>query len=219
MVSQHFFALKLNKNDLVHVLSALGNASVVTDPTNPQIVNNGGPADVQQLVKALGSKSTSKSLETFNLSSGVELISKPSNLPVPPWQMVSSVLGGVPLRTATWWTNPAIPTTTSSTIIKCWDPSLPTKPGAVEIAMTGSWNGKTIGLTGGASPDHNHAKIGVSLSGNNHYSIFGDMNQQGSLSGPNCKSSQNGRGGLFYVVNNADLSKSVNALIAGSTAP
>jgi hypothetical protein len=219
LVSQHFFALKLNKNDLVDVLKALGNASVVTDPRNPQIASNGGPADVQQLVTALGSKSDSKTFETFNLSSGVELISKPSNLNVPPWQMVSSILGGVPLRTATWWASPQIPTTTATTEIKCWDPSLPSKPGAVEIAATGAWGGKTIGLTGGASPDHNHAKIGVSLSGSNNYSIFGDMNQQGSLSGPKCKSSQNGRGGLFYVVNNPDLSKSVAALIAGGTEP
>jgi hypothetical protein len=43
MVSQHFFALKLNKSDLVNVLTALGNASIVTDPTNQQIVSNGGP--------------------------------------------------------------------------------------------------------------------------------------------------------------------------------
>jgi hypothetical protein len=75
-------------------------------------------------------------------------------------------------------------------------------------------------LTGGASPDHNHAKIGVSLSGSSkNYSIFGDMNQQGSLSGPNCKSSQNGRGGLFDVIDNKELSDSVTALIKGSTAP
>jgi hypothetical protein len=93
------------------------------------------------------------------------------------------------------------------------------KPGPVEIATTGNWNGTTIGLTGGASPDHNHAKIGVSISGDEHYAIFGDMNQQGSLSGPNCKSSQNGRGGLFYVVNNAELSSSVQGLINGKTAP
>jgi len=219
MVSQHFFALKLNKNDLVNILKALENASVVTDPTNPQIVSNGGPADIEQLVSALGKKSSSKALATFNLSSGVEVISKPSNLNVPPWQMVSSILGGVPLRTATWWASPQIPTTDAATEIKCWDTSLATKPGAVEIAATGAWDGKTIGLTGGGSPDHNHAKIGVSLSGSNNYAIFGDMNQQGSLSGPNCKSSQNGRGGLFYVVNNADLSKSVKALIAGDTEP
>lgn len=218
MVSQHFFALTLNKNDVVSVLKALGNASVVTDPSNPQIVSNGGPQDIQQLVKALGVRSSSKKFLTFNLSNGVQLISKPSDLNVPPWQMVSAILGGVSLRTATWWASPEIPTTNASSIVKCWDPSL-SKPGSVEIATSGTWSGTKIGLTGGASPDHNHAKIGVSLSGSKTYSIFGDMNQQGSLSGPNCASSQNGRGGLFYVVANAALSKSVKALITGDTAP
>ena len=219
MVSQHFFALKLNKDDLVNVLKALQNASVVTDPTNPQIVNNGGPSDVQALVNAFGTRSSSTTFITTTLSSGVQLISKPSNLNVPPWQMVSAILGGVDLRAATWWATPPIPTTTASTAVKCWDKSL-SKPGAVQIAMTGTWNGQTIGLTGGASPDHNHAKIGVSLPGaDKNYAIFGDMNQQGSLSGPNCKSSQNGRGGLFYVVENKELSESVSALIEGKTAP
>jgi len=36
MVSQHFFALKLTKDDVVAVLS-LQNASVVTDPTSAQL--------------------------------------------------------------------------------------------------------------------------------------------------------------------------------------
>jgi hypothetical protein len=45
------------------------------------------------------------------------------------------------------------------------------------------------------------------------------MNQQGSLSGPNCKSSQNGRGGLFYVIEDSQLFGSVRNLIKGSTAP
>ena len=44
LVSQHFFALKLNKSDVVTVLKGLANASVVTDPSNAEIVNNGGPA-------------------------------------------------------------------------------------------------------------------------------------------------------------------------------
>jgi len=118
-VSQHFFALKLSKDDLVTVLTALHNASVVTDPTNPQIVNNGGPADVQKLVQNLGTRSDSKAVTKNTLSSGVVLISKPSGLHVPPWQMVSAVLGGVFLRTATWWATPMIYTTTASTSIAC----------------------------------------------------------------------------------------------------
>ena len=153
------------------------------------------------------------------LSSGVRLISKPSALHVPPWQLVSARLGGVPLRTATWWTAPAIPATDAATKIACWDAALG-KPGAVAIATTGTWSGKTIGLQGGPSPDRNHGKIGVSTGGDHPYAIFGDMNQQGAL-GPaaKCGSSQNGRGGLFFVVEDRALHDSVAALIAGDSAP
>ncbi len=217
-VSQHFFALRLSKDDLVAVLTALNNASVVTDPTNSQIVNNGGPADVQALVENLGAKSASHTITKSTLSSGVMLISKPSGLHVPPWQMVSAVLGGISLRTATWWAKPMIYTTTASTPIACWDGSLG-NAGPVEIATTGQWEGTTFGLKGGLGPNFNHAKLGVSTSGSEPYSIFGDMNQQGTASGPNCGSSQNGRGGLFYVVDNPELSKSLGSLISGDTAP
>lgn len=216
-VSQHFFALKINKDDLVKILNALANASVVTDPTDPQLVANGGPADVQALVKSLGKESKSQVALTQDLSSGVTLISKPSARHVPPWQMVSAILGGVSLRVASWWEKPEIPTTTASTPIKCWDD--PSKPGAVEIATTGRWAGKEIGLTGGSGGKFNHAKIGVSTSGNTPYAIFGDMNQQGTLDGPNCGSSQNGRGGLFYVVRDQTLHDSVLDLLTGNSAP
>lgn len=217
-VSQHFFALKLTKPDLVKVLKALGNASIVTDPDNPQIVNNGGPTDIQQLVKKLGVKSDSTTFTKARLSTGVELISKPSRLNVPPWQMVSAVLEGIPLRTATWWANPKIYSSTGSTKVGCWDESLG-DPGAVAIATTGQWNGQPIGLTGGPGNNNNHAKIGVATDGQHNYSIFGDMNQQGTLSGDNCNSSQNGRGGLFYVVDDKSLNDAVNTLVKGKTAP
>ena len=217
-VSQHFFSLKLSKDDTVKVLQALENASIVTDPANPQIVQNGGPADIQDLVRQLGKKSKSKRPLTLTLSSGVGLISKPSGLNVPPWQMVSSLLNGVSLRTATWWASPEIPSTTAATSIGCWDPGLGPS-GAVEIATTGQWSGATLGLTGGQGPDHNHAKIGVATSGDQRYVIFGDMNQQGTLSGQKCWSSQNGRGGTFYVVNDATLAQSVGDLIRGASAP
>jgi len=131
--------------------------------------------------------------------------------------MVSALLGGVSLRTATWWANPKIYTTTSSTSIECWGDSLG-NPGSIEIATTGQWNGKEFGLGGGMGPNFNHAKIGVSTSSDTHFSIFGDMNQQGTISG-NCKSSQNGRGGLFYVIDNTPLFESLNDLLKGGTAP
>jgi len=85
------------------------------------------------------------------------------------------------------------------------------KRGRVEIATTGQWEGKELGLEGGPRAGANHAKIGVSLSGDRHYAIFGDMNQEGALSG-NCSAAQNGRGGLFFVVDNQALYDSVTGL-------
>lgn len=215
-VSQHFFALQLTHQDVDAVLDGLANSSVVTDAANPQIVSNGGPDDVQQRVRALGVKSKNTTVRDQVLSSGVGLISKPSAMNVPPWQMVSSVLGGIPLRTATWWTNPAIPST-SGGVPYCWDASLTTAPGAVEIATSGTWQGVTMGLKGGPQADGNHAKIGVS-SDSGDFVIFGDENQQGALSGK-CGSSQNGRGGLFFVLRNSGLANSVRSLLTGGTAP
>jgi hypothetical protein len=212
-LSQHFFALRLTKSDLVLVLQGLANASVVTDPTNPQVVSNGGPADVQALVNSLGKLSKSEALVEGPLSSGVMFLSKPSDMNVPPWQMVSAQLGGVGLRTATFWASPKIPTTTSSAVPACWDEALGT-PGPVAIATTGVWDKTPIDLEG--TDDGNHAKIGVATSGSTPYAIFGDENQQGVLSGT-CSRSQNGRGGTFYVVNNAALNASVAGLIQGAT--
>jgi hypothetical protein len=220
-VSQHFFALKLTKDDLVLVLKGLQNASVVTDAKNLQVVRNGGPSDVQELVSGLGKKSASQELVEGDLSSGVHFIAKPSDLNVPPWQMVSARLGGVDLRAATWWASPAIPSTTADSTVTCWDESLG-KPGAVDIATTGSWKGTVFSLKGGLGTNFNHAKIGVSTSGSTPYTIFGDENQQGTLDdsdGKKCSSSQDGRGGTFYVLTNASMNKSVSALIAGDSAP
>ena len=218
LVSQHFFSLKLNKDDVVAILKAIQNASVVTDPKNPQIVNNGGPQDIQALAAALGKNSPSNQPIKATLSSGVQVISKPSKLQVPPWQLVSAMLGGEPLRVASWWANPQIPSTAADTPVGCWDSTLG-KPGAVEIATSGTFSGKTIGLEGMPEPDGNHAKVGVSTGGTHTYAIFGDMNQQGSLSPPKCDSSQNGRGGLFYIVEDPTLAAAVSGLIKGDSAP
>ncbi|MBC3878425.1 hypothetical protein H8K38_11430 [Undibacterium sp. FT79W] len=216
-VSQHFFSVKLTKSDVIGVLKGLKNASVVTDINNPQIVRNGGPDDIQQLVSGLGVRSSSTEITRLQLSSGIGLISKPSKKHIPPWQMVSSLLGSVPIKTATWWMRPKIYSTTASTEIACWDNTL-NQPGPVTIAMSGQWEGTKIGLKGGAGPNFNHAKIGVSDDASD-FAIFGDMNQQGVLSGANCGSSQNGRGGLFYVVQNQELSKSIRSLLDGDVAP
>lgn len=223
-VSQHFFCVKLNKEDLAIVLKALDNSSVVTGDTHPEIVNNGGPADIQALVKELGKESQSKTCTVAKLSTGIQLISKPSLLGVPPWQLISSKLDSLPLRVASWWANPFIYSTDEHTEIPCW-PEGEKKPGPVSIATSGEWNGKKIGLTGGEGEDHNHAKIGISTEASKPLCIFGDMNQQGALApnyaykGQLCSSSQNGRGGTFYVLENEELFKSLTALLKGDTAP
>jgi len=217
MVSQHFLALRLSAGDVEQVLAAMANARVPTDPSNPVLVRNGGPAAIQARVASLGRPVPGRQVLLLRLSTGVQVISKPGSLPVPPWQLVSAELGGVPLRAATWWHAPKIASTAASTRIGCWDPSLPA-PGAVAIATTGHWNGHAIGLEGVAAAKGNHAKIGVSTGGPHPYAIFGDMNQQGALNG-SCSSSQNGRGGMFFVIENQALHDSVADLIGGDTAP
>lgn len=199
------------------MLDALANASVVTSVGNPTLVSNGGPGPISTRVAALGVRSSSSIVLDVMLSTGVRLISKPSALHVPPWQMVSALLGGPDLRAATSWATPFTPSTRRDTPIGCWDPSLP-PPGGVEVATSGVWQGKPIGLKGGLPADGNHAKVGVSVSGRANYTIFGDMNQQGAING-RCDRSQNGRGGLFFVIDNAALNASVANLIGGDTAP
>jgi hypothetical protein len=220
MVSQHFFAVKTSKDDLVAVLKSLANSSVVTDIKQPSIVQNGGPADVQALVKVLGQKSRSTQVLVSTLSSGITLISKPSSLQVPVWQMISAQLKGCNLRVASWWEHPVIDSTPAGQIPGCWRQDLGT-PGAVEIATSGQWQGTTLGLLGGAEKSCNHAKVGVSTDASRPLSIFGDMNQQGTLSPQGkggCALSQNGRGGLFYVVNDSTLWSSITSLLKGSSA-
>lgn len=222
-VAQHFFCLKLTKDDLVNVLKGLINASVVTDPTLQPLCNNGGPADVQALVKQMGKLSSSKTVFTATLSSGVQLISKPSSLPVPPWQMISAQLSSLPLRVVSWWASPPIYSSTAGEVPGCWAAGLGT-PGDVDIALTGSWAGVTIDVIGDNGRNSNHAKIGISKDVSKTICIFGDENQQGAYSKgadsatQTCSSSQNGRGGTFYVLNNAGLFQSLTQLFAGRTA-
>jgi hypothetical protein len=217
-VSQHFFCVRINKSDLLQLLRACINASVVTDPSDPQIVRNGGPQDVRKLVTALGKISTGTTIMKATLSSGVQIISKPHTISAAPWQLVSAELDAVPLRVATWWQQHRICSSNKSTSITCWPAGL-RKPGAVQIATSGTWDGKTIGLTGGRKPNGNHAKIGISTDKLKPYSIFGDMNQEGTLvKNPGCDVSQNPRGGLFYVVSDQKLFDSMTSLLTGGTA-
>jgi hypothetical protein len=68
--------MRISKEDLAVVLKALENANVVTDPKNPQVVRNGGPQDIQNLVEKLGEQSDSEALTNDKLSTGVSLISR-----------------------------------------------------------------------------------------------------------------------------------------------
>ena len=95
----------------------------------------------------------------------------------------------------------------------------------MEIAATGTWDGTSLGLEGGLGDQFNHAKVGVSTRKKDPLAIFGDMNQQGALAphyaykDQKCNSSQNGRGGTFYVVEDRKLWTGVRALLAGDSAP
>lgn len=229
IASQHFFALRLNKPDLLKVLEAMRTASIATSIKVPQVVRNGGPPDVRDAVTKLGQAPSSKDKfpimqEPLSIkinNKPVVLIAKPSNVSVPPWQMVSALLSGVSARAATWWTKPKIDSTLASTTNKCMDKAIKDgaikgKAGPVAIALTGEWKKSSIKLY---APS-NHAKIGVATSGNNtRYEIFGDLNQQGSLSPPpDCDASQNGRGGMFFVLQDDKLFDSLHDLIQGDTA-
>lgn len=218
-VAQHFFALRLaNAADTKIVLEALGRASVVTDPANSQLVKlSDGPSDLESLAKSLGNidAATSSYHGTLSVSS-VTLIAKPHSLAVPPWQLVSSIVEQ-PLRVASWWASPKILSAKAGTP-GCWDATL-AEAKEVQIATSGQWNGKTMGMLGSSSPNGNHAKIGHSIGGS--LSVFGDMNQEGSYqpSDGSCEAHQNGRGGLFFVLSDTILHDSVQKLLAGDSAP
>jgi len=218
-VAQHFFALRLKRSEVVQLLGAMKDAGVVTDPNTAQLAEIGGPADVEEAAKALGNKPNINDpivAKSVGLSSGVTLLWKSSNLNAPTWQAVSSMLGGVSLRTATWTASPPIaPTTKADGKPACWnDGLLKHPPGAVDIAKQGSWDGVTFGLGSGA----NHAKLGVSTDGKSPLVIFGDENQQGTLDGvgltAGCAASQNGRGGMFFALSDPTLFAGVTKLLA-----
>lgn len=214
LVSQHFFAVKLTKDDVVTVLKALVRASVVTTKdaalnSQSQLIKNGGPSDIQDLVKDLGRLSQDTTVLRETLLSGVQIIAKPPLLHVPPWHMASALLGHEPLVVATWWTGPDKIQDTAAMTPSCWAPSLGS-PGTIRNAERGLWQGKSFGLTGGTSPDRNHAKLGVSKTGK--FVIFGDFNNEGAVAAP-CDHPQNTRGGLFYVVEDQGLADSVRDLL------
>jgi len=217
-VAQHFFALRLpSAADTQEVLLALQKASVVTDPSNSQLVKlSDSPAELASLANGLAQLDTSVVPFQSTLSSSVKLLAKPQALHVPVWQLISSLVG-VPLRTATWWTNPPVPSAHAGEP-GCWSAEL-ASPSEVQIATSGQWQGTKFSLAGGLGQDSNHAKMGHSLGGS--LAIVGDMNQQGSYSPEmrKCSSSQNGRGGIFFVLDDSVLHDGLVQLMTGDTAP
>ena len=227
MVAQHFFALRLHSvNDTMTVLQALQRSSVVTDPKNPQLVKlSSGPSELKQVASQLG-RQVLDNLEPFQgqltVRTGpkVHLIAKPSGLHVPPWHLISAILE-TPLRTATWWTAPAINSTHDGYKPGCWHESLkPTTP-EVQVGLSGQWHNTTFSLLGRPDTDGNHAKLGHSLKGPK-LAVMSDMNQQGALDMENskgtCDLSQNARGGLFFVLEDAVLHAGLVELLTGETA-
>jgi hypothetical protein len=224
--AQHFFALKLSADDVKQVLRALDRASVATLTNSAQLVGTtaGGtnlPADVQQLVDKLQKTHPSTATAPFDvtLSSGVRLIAKPSDFNAPPWQFVSWRLGAADLRVATWNNPPTIPSTYDEKKVGCWPAAYRSAGqvphiGRVESATTGRWGPTTLHLRS----SQNHGKFGVSRDAGGTLSIFGDLNQSGNLTG-SCGLGQNGRGGLFFVVDDAQLATSIRSLLDGDSEP
>jgi hypothetical protein len=216
LVSQHFFGLKLSRADTAKVLEALRNEAAVTLPANLQVVRvrSTSPVELKTLAMKLGDRTPDDAkLEKFVLDSGVTLISKPATLHAPPWLVVSALLGGEPLRVATWVRGDGGLPSTHAVKPSCWSNDLGS-PGEVDVAITGK---DGMGLQGGVRRDGNHAKIGVSLPQGHHLTIFGDMNEEGRLL-TDCSKAQNGRGGLFFVLDNAGLWSSMSALLEGQIA-
>jgi hypothetical protein len=219
LLSQGFFASRLNKSDVVKVVRALQNASVVTEhdrnaPDRVQVVNNGGPTEISDTVDQLGSVSDDAIFTDEMLSSGVRLVSKSANLNVPPWHMVSAILGGVGLKVATFYGGGSlgaagkIPDTNGETP-DCWDQRLGS-PGAVKNIQRGNWDQTPFGMVAGS----NHAKLAVGITSD--HVISGDLNQEGRLSGT-CSEGHNGRGGLFFVVEDQRLAKKLRETILSDT--
>ncbi|GAA0298167.1 hypothetical protein GCM10009087_04960 [Sphingomonas oligophenolica] len=214
-VAQHFFMLKLSSVDVALVLRALANSKVVTKATDLTIwnVSSVQPDAIADAIALFSHPDTLVTKTDVVLSSHIRLISKSPSLNVPTWQFVSAELAPAPatagpaLRTATW-TSATMGNTTGS--VACWDESLKGIPGPIIIATDGSWGGKPLKLGISSS----HAKIGITTeAAAAPYVIFSDLNEDGGLSPPACKRAQNGRGGMFFVIEDKSLHDSLTVLI------
>ena len=56
----------------------------------------------------------------------------------------------------------------------------------------------------------------ATTSGDNHYVIFGDLDRR-RINPPHCERGQNGRDGMFFVVENNDPFNTVTGLLEGES--
>ena len=105
------------------------------------------------------------------LSTGVELISKPSNLQVPPWQMVSAFSAVFPCepRRGGLPGNPLH----HGVVVRRLLEQIARDPGSVDIATTGTLVGQGIRPARRAGHELQSRQAGSSTSTKQHYAIFG----------------------------------------------
>ena len=194
--SQHFFALKLNKADVVTVLAGAAERERRHRSGKPQIVQRrpGGRSQWSRSRRAISKERRRSHQERASRGRDPDLeavrpgMSRPGRWFRRCWAMPGE-------RSATWWMKPWIYHQMARRGSMLGRATLGPKPGPVAIAGTGA----------GMSRDQphrplNHAKFGTTTSADKRFSILGDLNQQGAIAPPGCDKSQNGRGGLFFVV-------------------
>ena len=229
VASQHFFALKLNKEDLLEGAAGDAKRERRHRSDNRQIAQNGGPPEIRDAAEELGKKPHEKlrhkkpddlKIIQTQLTADVMLISKPSNAER------AALADGVGAARRRLRAHRHMVGLAADLLDQEVDQDRllgghvevrQKSPGDVIIAKNGTFGGRPLGLIGG----QNHAKVGVVTSGRTSFSIFGDLNQQGTINPVKgkCDASQNGRGGMFFVVKNDELFKTLSDMLEGEDEP
>ena len=101
-----------------------------------------GPAALLSAAKQLGrplrkdQDTLQGTLSVHTTKGPIKVIAKPSGLHVSPWHMVSA-LTATPLRTATWWSHPEIPSSPQGYKPGCWQSGLKSPVPEVQAAISG----------------------------------------------------------------------------------
>ncbi len=128
-----------------------------------------------------------------------------------PWSYVTAKLNAG-LRVLSWYSHPYTPPLCqgdTSGAASCAYPGFNTIQIVNGLQLPDgsySWCGH-----GAASNSGNHAKIGIGI--NSNWVVFGDMNMQGTINSY-CDSSQMGRGGGFYAIQNQTLWNGFNKVFS-----